>query len=80
VLKDFVNRKAREKQNDSAISIATYVSSTNEQWKGEADAFVAWRDSVYMYALGVLSDVQNGGVAPSEAEFLAALPEMVWPS
>jgi hypothetical protein len=80
LLKDFVNRKAREKQYDSALSIATYVNSTNEQWKTEADAFIAWRDSVYIYALGVLGDVQNGGAAPSEAEFLAALPEMVWPS
>ena len=79
-LQNFLDRKARERQYNNALSIATYVSSTNPIWKAEADAFVAWRDAVYVYALQILTDVQNGGSQPSIEEVIAAMPAMVWPN
>ena len=78
-LQKVLDKTAREKQYDNALSLATYVSSTNQQWKGEADAFVAWRDAVYVYALSVLDTVQQGGQQPTIDEFLAGLPAITWP-
>lgn len=75
----FLDKKARERQYDNAISLATYTSSTNAQWKAEADAFVAWRDAVYVYALSVLDSVQQGGQQPTIDDFIAGLPAIAWP-
>lgn len=78
-LQNFLDKKASEKQYNSALSIATYVSSTNPQWKTEADAFIVWRDEVFVYALGVLNAVEQGGARPSIDDFLAGLPQLTWP-
>lgn len=78
-LQNFLDKKAREKQYNSALSIATYVTSTNQQWKAEADAFIAWRDEVFVHALDVLSTVEQGGARPSIDDFIAGLPQLTWP-
>lgn len=76
-----IDRKAQEKQYDSGATIASYVNSTIEQWATEAQAFVVWRDAVWLHALTELDKVQNGErEQPSVEEFLAELPEFEWPS
>ena len=79
-IKSALDEKARERQYDNALSITSYTSSTNAQWKAEADAFIAWRDAVFVYALGVLDTVQQGGSQPTVEEFIAGLPIMAWPN
>lgn len=72
--------KAQERRYDTAVSIATYVGSTNPQWAAEATAFVAWRDAVWEYAYAELDKVMGGlRPQPSVAEFLTELPQLVWP-
>lgn len=64
----------------SAVSLATYAASAVPLWKAEADAFVAWRDQVWVYVLGELDKVQNGERKPPPLDVLIAeLPAMVWP-
>lgn len=61
---------------DSMLSMSTYVTSTNAQFKAEATAAVAWRDSVWASAYATLAAVQ-AGQAPmptSVAAFIATLP------
>lgn len=71
---------AQEKQFDGQISIATYVTSLNPQWKAESDAFIAWRDAVWEYAYKEFSKFQSGELTmPSIADFLAELPVIQWP-
>lgn len=66
---------------DSAVSIATYVGSTNPQWAAEAIVFVAWRDAVWAYAYTELEKVMTGQrQLPSVAGFLAELPPLAWPA
>ena len=79
-IKVAMDNKARERMYDNSISIATYVSSTNPAWKGEADAFVAWRDDVYVYALGILAQVQGGVEQPTIEEVLNGMPVLNWPN
>lgn len=64
---------------DNAVSISTYVTSTNPQWAAEAAVFVAWRDVVWAYAYAELDKVMTGQrEQPSVAELLDELPAIVW--
>ncbi|WP_343070137.1 hypothetical protein [Aminobacter carboxidus] len=72
--------KARERRYDGAVSLSTYVGSTNAQWAVEALAFVAWRDAVWTYAYSELEKVEGGQrPQPTVAEFIADLPALDWP-
>lgn len=71
---------ARQKKYDNQYSIATYTGSANATWKAEADAFVAWRDNVWTYAIAQLELFQNNErEVVSEQDFINELPAMVWP-
>lgn len=75
-----IDAKANERQYDSGATLASYVNSTIEQWASEAQAFVAWRDAVWLYALAELDKVQKADRAqPSVEDFLAELPAFEWP-
>jgi hypothetical protein len=76
-----LDAKAQYRRYDSAVSIATYVGSTNASWAAEAAAFVAWRDSVWTYAYAELDKVMSGlRPQPTVAGFIAELPSMSWPA
>ncbi|OYW63290.1 MAG: hypothetical protein B7Z40_15350 [Bosea sp. 12-68-7] len=80
-INDHIEATARSKQYDGAVAISTYVNSTVPAWAAEALAFVAWRDAVWIYAVGALDSVLGGHrAAPSVEEFLAELPAMEWPA
>ncbi|WP_421565760.1 hypothetical protein [Ochrobactrum sp. EDr1-4] len=76
-----IDAKASERQYDSGATLASYVNSTIPEWATEAQAFVAWRDAVWLCALAELDKVQKGErEQPSVADFLAELPVFEWPS
>lgn len=77
---DHIASVAGEKQYSSAVSCASYALSTNLTWKAEAEAFIAWRDSVYVYAMGIIASVQQGGAVPTMEGVIAGIPVMTWPS
>jgi hypothetical protein len=79
-LNEFINNKASERQYDNAMAISSYVNSTNAQWASEANAFIAWRDAVYLLAIDTLNKVQSGEMPqPTIDDFLSQLPEIEWP-
>lgn len=70
---------AKSKQYSSAISCASYAASTNVAWKAEADAFIAYRDSVYEYAINYMDRAESGEIAnPSKEDYMSAFPVMIW--
>lgn len=72
---------AQERRYDNAVSISTYVGSTNPVWAAEAVAFVAWRDAVWAHAYTELDKVMTGQrPQPSVEDLIAELPGMAWPS
>jgi hypothetical protein len=76
-----LDAKAHERRYDGAVSLATYIGSTNPAWASEAAAFVAWRDAVWSYAYAELGKVQLGErPQPTIAEVLKELPEFNWPA
>jgi hypothetical protein len=79
-----MDAKAIDRRYESALSLATYLGSTNAQWAAEAQAFVAWRDEVWGYCYAELDKVQNGErEQPSVSDFLTELETqfpMTWPA
>lgn len=75
-----VDEVAISRRYKSGDAMATYVASTVSAWAVEAQAFVAWRDSVWQYAYAELDKVQSGArEQPTVADFLAELDPIVWP-
>lgn len=79
LIESLISSTVAQKDYRSGSSCASYAFSTNPQWKAEADAFILWRDALYTAAYQVFEDVQNGQPAPTEQEFLALLPTLIWP-
>jgi hypothetical protein len=55
-----------------------YFGSSNPRWSQDAKDWVAFRDAVMTYALGVINEYAASGNAPTLAEFKAGFPKMVW--
>lgn len=71
-----VEAAAITRQYNSAAHMASYVASTVPQWAAEAQAFVAWRDAVWLFALDRLAAIQRGEEAvPSSSDLVASLPQ-----
>lgn len=78
-IENLLNTTAQKKQYGSAIACTSYTSSTNAQWKSEAQAFVHWRDLVFTYAFNVQSQAMQSGEIPVFADFVNGIPEILWP-
>lgn len=64
---------------DDVFTCISYVDSTDEIFKREANIVLAWRDKVWRMCYDVLADVNAGRRAvPSESELLAMLPKLEW--
>ena len=78
-----MDAKAVDRRYESALSLATYLGSTNAQWAAEAQAFVAWRDQVWAYCYAEVDKVQAGErPQPTISEFLTELETqfpLTWP-
>ncbi|TKT78441.1 hypothetical protein [Aquamicrobium sp. LC103] len=75
-----VDATAQSQRYDSGNSLASYVASTNATWAAEAQAFVAWRDAVWVYAYAELDKVLAGErEQPTVEGFIGELDPMMWP-
>jgi hypothetical protein len=79
-IQTIIDSTAQAKQYNDGVSCASYVMSTNDTWKAQATAFIAWRDSVFAYALNILAQVQQGAPLPTVESVIAGLPTMTWPN
>lgn len=76
-----VDAAARSKLFRDGVTLASYTTSTNQQWAAEAQAFVAWRDQVWAYAYQELARVTGGErPQPTVAQILSELPLISWPA
>lgn len=71
-----VEARARAMGYNGASTLAGYLGSSVPEWAAEAAAFVAWRDAVWVTAIGMLESV-DPEAPPSIADVIAGLPE--WP-
>lgn len=74
--------KAKGKYN-SVVSCITYLNSSNPQWRAEAQAFLSYRDAVWLYVIGELAKVELGTrTLPTPEDAVAEIEllyPMVWP-
>lgn len=71
-------RVVREKRGYTTREPDDYFGSSNPRWSQDAKDWVAFRDAVMTYALGVINEYTATGNAPTLKEFKAGFPEMVW--
>jgi len=70
---------ARTRNYDGILSACTYATSTNQTFKAEAQACVAWRDAVWSTCYTIMADVESGSRnMPSIQELLNELPALNW--
>lgn len=80
-LQSLVDQTARAKGYNDGASIAGYVNSTIPLWALEAAAFIAWRDTVWVYAHAQFAAVENGErEQPTIVALIAELPAITWPA
>lgn len=75
-----IDATALSRAYKNGLSCTSYLNSSVDLWKSEAQTFILWRDSVWSYVLGELNKLQNGErpVIPFD-EFLKELPTIGWP-
>lgn len=78
-LQSHIDSKAAEKQYNNGFACASYANSTNQNWKNEALAFIAWRDSCWSYLIDTQTQIENEEIEPpSIQDFIANIPSFNW--
>ena len=75
-----IDAAAKSRGYTDGFALASYHASTVPAWAAEAQAFVAWRDAVWVHAYDVLAAVQGGTRAPPTiVALISELPIIIWP-
>lgn len=79
-IQNHVDATAKSKGYADGVALAGYSTSTISAWAAEAQAFIGWRDQVWLYAYTELAKVQGGQrEVPTIAELVGELPTINWP-
>jgi len=71
---------AKTRGYDSTLACITYANSTHPQFQLEGRYMLTARDETWVAAILVLSQAAMGArPMPSVEDFLAELPELIWP-
>lgn len=66
---------------DNIVSCASYASSSDDTFRAEAQAAIAWRDAVYRRGYEILADIPDGVTTPDDVMALLPQPtEFGWPT
>ena len=72
---------ARQRRYDSIHTAISYRDDANPVFASEAAVLFAWRSAVWTYSTAELDKVMAGERdIPTIEEFVAELPEIVWPT
>lgn len=78
-VQSYMDTKAQERGYDNIHTACSYANSTDEIFKAEGTACLAWRDSVWRKCYNILDEVKQGKRAiPTLEEVIAELPVLVW--
>jgi hypothetical protein len=76
-----LNAVAAQRQYVNRLTVVSYAGSTNPQWAGEAEAFIAWRDAALIHMFQQLAAVEADEIAPpSIEEFIGGITPIIWPA
>ena len=74
-VESFIENIAKQHGYSSAVSLVSYVNSTNKEWAREAATFNKWRDEVWSY---VYKNIDKDALNISD--FIKSLPKIKWAS
>ena len=75
----YMDSKVQERGYDNIHTACSYANSTDEVFKAEGTACLAWRDSVWRKCYNILDEVKAGTrPIPTLEEVIAELPVLVW--
>ena len=75
----YMDTKAQERGYDNIHTACSYANSTDEVFKAEGAACLAWRDQVWRKCYDILAEVKAGTRSiPTLEEVIAELPKLVW--
>jgi hypothetical protein len=75
----YMDTKAQERGYDNIHTACSYANSTDEIFKAEGTACLAWRDSVWRKCYNILDEVKAcTRPIPTLEEVIAELPVLVW--
>ena len=78
-VQSYMDTKAQERGYDNIHTACSYVNSTDEVFKAEGTACLAWRDQVWRKCYDILAEVKQGKrTVPTLEEVIAELPVLVW--
>ncbi len=78
-IQELIDTTAQERSYSSGVNAVSYANCGNAKWEAEADAFKAWRTSVWAFAYEQFDLVQSGQrPQPTVAEFLAEIAPIDW--
>ena len=77
-----IDAMARSRDYENGFALAGYVNSAVPPWKAEAEAFIAWRDQVWLFVFEKLAQVKAGEAVPPETAqaLIDTLPAVEWPN
>lgn len=79
LVQNYMDKIVQARGYDDVFTCISYVDSTDEIFRREAQAVLAWRDKVWRLCYDILAEVNAGRRAvPSESELLAMLPRLEW--
>jgi hypothetical protein len=72
---------AASKNYDTPETLQSYSNSTNPLWRAEANAFIAWRDTVWAYVYDQIALWENEERTITTAdELVGELDDIAWPT
>lgn len=75
----YMDKTVQVRGYDNIHTACTYATSTDETFKAEGTACVAWRDSVWRKCYSLLAEVKTGTrPVPTLEEVIAELPILDW--
>lgn len=78
-VQSWMDKTVQARNYDNIHSACTYVNSTDEIFRAEGTACLAWRDNVWRTCYNILNDVLSGKrEIPTEEELIAELPVLEW--
>lgn len=80
LIDNHINAVAQAKGYDNRITASLRAAATDSPWYAEGVAFVSWMDSCYAQCYVIQAEIETcQRNTPNDDEFLAEMPEMVWP-